>query len=219
MRQLIARACVAVVALVVASIVATPVGARERTATTGTKNSIVNFCTVVTAAELSAAHVSGPCLKGHTVTRSILGVPTVTFSVAWGTPAAKKPPHYLAILVTQASGQVPSAYLQQLRGQVLANGTPLKVGAVTGKTFSVGGDYVSIGGDTHSCLNPGTDDCTDDQLMALGSNYLMTIVLYDVPRPLANEPSSGSDDPNDIAQEQELYRPLAAIEKTATAKL
>jgi len=198
---------------------ATPVGAMERGTTTGMKNATVNFCTVVTAAELAAAHVGGPCHNGTTVRSSILGVSTVTFSAVWGGNPGKGGAHYLSIIVAQATGTVPPAYLELLKGQVFGQGQPLKVAGHGGTTFPLGGDTVEVDGDTVSCVNPGTGDCTQDKLVALGHNYLMTILLYDVPRPLAGEPSSGEDDANDIAQERELYGPLAAIERTTTAKL
>ncbi len=173
-----------------------------------------HLCSIVTAEELTAAHVTARCNGDKRVTRTTstpLGtVKMETFTASWG-KGQVEPSHEVSVSVARVSGN-PAALAygrNKLRLEILGRGAPVGVGSVA-----------SIEAKTSSCVNPPTDDCTVSALSAIVKNYVLDVYLSDAPTGGQPEPSNGTgDEPEDIAQE-EADRPLiTAIARKVAAKL
>jgi hypothetical protein len=174
-----------------------------------------HLCHIVTAAELAAAHVTASCNGDKRFSRTAktpLGsVTTETFSASWGKPSRSGPSHEVAVTVTRVKGSAAAiAYgLKKLRGEILERGALVSVGSIA-----------SIEGDTASCVNPPTEDCTTSLLAAIAkkNNYEINVFLSNAPTGGEPEGSSG-DDPADIKQEEADRPPMIAIAHTVESRL
>jgi hypothetical protein len=116
------------------------------------------------------------------------------------------------VTVTRVTGSGPALAQgrRKLRSQVIEEGVPVKVGSVG-----------SWHGDTSSCSNPGTDDCTTAVLSAIVKNYLIGVVLANPALPTGlPEPAPGQEDvTQDLAQEETDKAPMVAIAQTVAKAL
>ncbi len=172
-----------------------------------------NICNLPSGAELTAAHISGPCKKLRTRTqtsRTPFGTLTQTrFSANWGFLPTSGVGHVLTIGLTRVSGAhaLLAAYRSRIRSRILAEGRPAGVGSVS-----------EWHGETASCPNPPSHDCTTDHVSALVGNYILAVALIDVPTN-APAPEPSQDGPVDLAQEEADLAPIEAIAKTVAKAL
>lgn len=172
-----------------------------------------NICGLPTGAELTAVHITGPCKKLRTrtqISRTPFGKLTQTrFAANWGFLPTNGVGHVLVIGVTRVSGDraLLSAYRARLRAHILVEGRPAGVGSVS-----------EWHGETASCPNPPSDDCTKEQVSALVGNYILAVDLIDVPTN-APAPEPSQDEPVDLAQEEADLAPIEAIAKTVAKVL
>ena len=173
-----------------------------------------NLCSVVTSGEVAAVHISAPCHKLRPVTataHSPLGTVTNTqYESTWGGGGSLGRTHYLVIHIGTVSGSrgIVSFELKRFRTQIIRNGAPVGVGSVS-----------SEHGDTASCENPPSGDCTTATLEAIvKKKYVLTIVLEDLPT-TGGEEQSPADEAEDLAQEEADKGPLVAIAKTVAKAL
>jgi hypothetical protein len=172
-----------------------------------------NLCPVVTAGELSAAHISGSCHKvapSRSHAHSPLGTETTAqFESFWGPAASSGPTHSLTIHLTKISGSpaLLSFLHKRLGKHILESGAPVGIGSVS-----------SWHGQTSSCENPHTGDCTFVTLEAIVKNYVLTVLLSDFPSTGPPE-TAGEDDPEDLAQEESDRGPAVAIAKSIAKAL
>src|SRR5450631_3818187 len=131
MRRFVASVCIGAVAvIVVAAALATTVSAATASRRTVVRRTGFsgNLCSLVSAAQLSAVHVSAPCVKGRTskkVTSTPLGpVKATHYYASWGTPGGLGGTHWLTLsaLKAQASGPALALARGSYRGTVLENG-------------------------------------------------------------------------------------------------
>ena len=172
-----------------------------------------HLCSIVTAAELAAAHVTVSCNGDKRFSRTrktLLGtVTTETFSATWGKPSRIELSHELTVAVGRVRGSAAAiAYgRKELRLEILGHWGPVSVGSVA-----------SIYSDTSSCVNPPTEDCTDSTLEAIVKNYTLSMILHDAPTGGEAEGSS-DDEPQDIKQEEAERPPMIAIAHTVESRL
>lgn len=206
-------ACAAWLAAVTAGVVLAACATADARPVGGAKKRVFagHLCSIVTAAELTAAHISAPCNGDKRRTRTIatpLGsVTTETFSATWGHPAAI--PHELSVAVGRVRGSAAAiAYGRtRLRREIIGKGVPVGLGSVS-----------SLESSTSSCVNPPTEDCTNADLDAIVGNYSLDVILFDAP--VGGQREVGSDDePEDIAQEEAERGPMLAIARTVSRSL
>jgi hypothetical protein len=168
-----------------------------------------NLCLLPTAAELAAAHISGPCTRrhpaGHTSHTPLGSLRTTGFGALWGTTSLERT-HALSITVTKLSGSAAAvgAARSKLGSQILGEGAPIGIGFRS-----------EWHGSTGSCENPPTDDCTTTQITAFAKSSLIVMTLLDYPT--SGSAAQGEDDPEDLAQE-EADKPAAVAIAKAVAK-
>jgi hypothetical protein len=168
-----------------------------------------NLCSVVTAGELAAAHISGRCTSSkigrHTSHTPLGALKTQGFTAHWGTMSLERT-HALFITVTKLGGSAAAvgAARSKLGNQILGEGAPIGVGFRS-----------EWHGSTGSCENPPTDDCTTTQITAFAKSSLIVMTLLDYPT--SGSAAQGEDDPEDLAQE-EADKPAAVAIAKAIAK-
>jgi len=214
MRRFVASVCIgAVAAIVVAAALATTVSAATASKRTGFSG---NLCSLVSAAQLSAVHVSAPCVKGRTskkVTSTPLGpVKATHYYASWGTPGGLGGTHWLTLsaLKAQASGPALALARGSYRGTVLENGQVFS-------TNPLASDFL----DTISCENPPTEDCTLGKILELVGNYSVQISLHDT-APFVNPDNPAMpavDEANDGMQEDTIAAHFVGIGRSVGAKL
>jgi hypothetical protein len=170
-----------------------------------------SLCSAPSAGELTAARISGGCthLKTtHHVTHTPLGpLQNDVLTAHWGHTISGVG-HALRISVAKFSGS--SAALaegrKKLRLEILGEGYPVGVGSTS-----------EWHGDTASCANPPSHDCTESVVTAIVHNSVLTVGLIDFPT--GGSESQESDDAEDLAQEEADKAPVVAIAKTIAKKL
>jgi hypothetical protein len=171
-----------------------------------------SLCSVPSAGELTAANISGACKKlktTHHVTHTPLGdLRSKALGAAWGDVPTSGVGHHLAISVTKFSGSAAALAegRKRLRAKVLAEGSPVGVGSTS-----------EWHGETASCPNPPTDDCTVSTVSAIVHNSLVAVSLIDFPT--GGSESQANDDAEDLAQEEADKGPVVAIANTIAKKL
>ena len=163
-----------------------------------------SLCGVPSGGELAAAHISGPCRRlktAHHVTHTPVGeLRNVALGAAWGHVPTSGVGHELTISLTRFSGSS-SALAEgrkRLRAKILAEGRPVGVGSVA-----------EWHGETSSCPNPPTDDCTVSTVSAIVHNSVVAVSLIDFPT--GGSESQANDDAEDLAQEEADMGPVVAI--------
>jgi hypothetical protein len=177
-----------------------------------------NLCAGVPAGSLAVLKISGPCVvvqKGSVRVRSTpLGsLRSVAYSARAGQYGSiSDPKAHLSIQAINVQGSAAAvAYLRKgWRAEVLKNGI----------LFS-SKPLATESGDTFSCHNPPTGDCTEAEILGLVGQYAVTIG-YEAPTELTNpdDPQNPSvDEANDRAQEEAIKGPFVALAKAVMAKL
>jgi hypothetical protein len=169
-----------------------------------------NVCHLPSGAQLTAAHISGACTKVRTRTETShtrLGTLTQTkFAAHWGFLPTTGAGHVLTIGVTRVTGDhaLLVAARARFRSRTLSEGVPVGIGSVS-----------EWHGETAACLNPPSEDCTTVHVSALVGNYILAVVLIDVP---TNAPAP-EDEPVDLEQEEADKAPVVAIAKAVAKAL
>jgi hypothetical protein len=171
-----------------------------------------NVCSALSVGELDAAHVQGPCKKlkatRHATTTPLGSLTSEGFGGRWGALPKTGVGHVLTISVDRfsASSAVLAVGRKKLRAKVLASGTPVGVGSVS-----------TWHGDTGSCPNPPTSDCTTSVVTAIVHNSLLTVVMVDYP--VGGSESQEHDEEEDLAQEESDKAPVVAVAKSIAKHL
>jgi hypothetical protein len=171
---------------------------------------------------LSAAEVSGGCheTRGRSKTRhtpfGTVGV--AVYTAKWGTSTGLLvPQHTLVVSALRETGSGEAAkYIEkQARLKVIEEGSP--VGSPGGKVTA------SWNGDTYSCENPPTGDCTKSEFQAAKGRWVVGAGLLGAPAgtPGAEENAAeqNEDDPQDLQQEEALKGPVVSIGLYIAARL
>ncbi len=177
-----------------------------------------NVCSLVSAGELAAAHIPGPaCTKGKPIIKAAKPTPlggtygASEWGAHWGVHEGGSPIHYLVVTVFKiyGSGASLAKAHARLRHQVLAYGHPIGVGK-PGAFF----------GESATCSNPPTDDCTNDSVKALVGSYEVFVLLEDAqPGPAGAETPPGDDTAQDQEEQESDRGPVIAIAKSIAAAL
>jgi hypothetical protein len=187
------------------------------TASAGRTGFSGNLCAAVPAGALKALKISAPCVRQkpltHVQSTAFGSVRSVTYLAHWrsgGTFANPKP--NLSIEVIDVSGSAAAvAYLGKAwRLQVLANGIPVSLHPLATES-----------GDTATCHNPPTGDCTEAELLALVGQYAVTIEYFAPAKFIQpddpQDPAVGES--NDRAQEEAIKKPFVGLAKSVMAAL
>ena len=221
MRPLLMKACIAALGSVaIAAGAAAPASASARPAKAPKKPSSLNVCAIPSTAQLAEAEIDEPCQEAKTarapVRKSPLGgsAGSVEYGARWGGETGA-PLHSMTILVIHAlgSGKALEFFKKKLRLMVLENGLPVSVSKGT----------ASFSGETSSCTNPPTGDCTHGTFLAIAGSWVVEAFLDDYPPTIPgsneDEASQANDEPEDIAQEEAIKPALASIGASVVAKV
>jgi hypothetical protein len=219
-RSIIAGAATAAAAaLAVGAPVATAIKAKKP----GKKAPPISLCAWGNASgALSAAEVSGGCHEKHAHSKTrhtpfgTVGV--AIYTAEWGTATpGLVPQHTLLVTALRETGSGKAAkYLEkQARLKVLEEGSP--VSPYGGKVTA------SWHGDTYSCENPPTGDCTNSEFQAAKGRWVLGVGLAGAPAgtPGAEENAAeqNEDDAQDLQQEEALKGPVVSIGLYIAARL
>lgn len=173
-------------------------GAAGKSATNGESFS-GDLCHLLSAGELSAAHIDAPCVQvktSHTPYKTI-------YSADWGANARGHAFHSLMVSLTKYTGATASALLESRRRNLQPEGRPFNInggiGSVLAETFAtITGPPAKPGG-----IPPYVMHKRGEARFVVG-NYLGAIVLYD-------------DNPS--ASEKDLEQTVISIARTVAAQL
>lgn len=214
------KACIAALgSIAIAAGAAAPASAAARPAKAPKKPFSLNVCGIPSTAQLGQAEIDEPCHEVKTarapVKKSPLGgsAGSVEYGARWGAETGA-PLHSLSILVIHAlgSGKALQFFQKKLRQQVIENGLPVSVSKGT----------ASFSGETSSCSNPPTGDCTHGTFLALAGSWVVEVFLNDYPPtiPGSNEDEiPANDEPEDIAQEEAIKPALTSIGASVVGKV
>jgi hypothetical protein len=137
----------------------------------------------------------------------------VTYQARWGSLGTISAPTYHAtvgVIHVEGSAAAIAVYAKAFRAEVLANGSPVKLKP-----------YTTEAGDTASCHNPPTSDCTQASVMALAGHYGVVGAYYGPAKFVgADDPQDQSvDEANDKAQEDAVKGAVVALANSITAAL
>jgi hypothetical protein len=175
-----------------------------------------NLCATASTGALSSLKVSGGCVQSRSakVRLTPLGaVRVVTYQARWGPfGTISAPAHHVTVAVIHVQGSAAALafYAKAFRGEVLANGIPVRVKPLTTEV-----------GDTSACHNPPIGDCTRTEVMAIAGHYGV-IGVYEGPAKFvgADDPQDPSvDDKNDVKQEDAVKGAVVALANSITAAL
>jgi hypothetical protein len=209
-------------AILAFAIPAASASAAQHAASTSKARFSGNLCSIPSAGELTAAHISEPCTKGKTVSRrprkSPLGgtAGSIMYSAHWGV-FVTGPQHVLSIIVTKLTG---SGNALKLAEQTFK----LKIKSKPFQSISAGGDG-TVETEPISCKNPPTGICTKGTLLGQVGPYVILIDLADHPPTNPAIPEDSIEITPEARQAQaeayaqELQAPLFAIGKSVAAKL
>ncbi len=157
------------------------------------------LCHLLSAGELSAAHIDAPCVQVKTSHTSYKAI----YSADWGANARGHAFHSLMVSLTKYTGATASRLLEGWRRNLLPEGRPFNInggiGSVLGETFvTITGPPAKPGG-----IPPFVKHKRGEARFVVG-NYLGKIVLYD-------------DNPS--ASDKDLEQTLIPIAKTVAAEL
>jgi len=177
------------------------------------------ICGIPSGAELSAAHISDPCVQFKTSKRApkrgSLGA--ITYSARWGPTSGVggEVHHFLTVSITKAIGSGPAFDLvrKRLFSKILEHGFPVPVGS-----------RGSVNAEESACPNPPTNDCYTADVLAMKGSYAIHVTLGDAPPTnRAVEPSPAQareeDEQEDNEFEDTLKAPVTAIAQAIAAKL
>ncbi len=182
------------------------------------KHFVPHLCTWA-AGGASSLELSGTCHEKHARSKTAhtpYGTASAElFTAEWGDRMpGLVPQHTLSIsaLRETGSGKI-IAYLEKhARLEVLEEGSLVALGKGVTATWS---------GDTASCENPPTGDCTISSFNAVKGGWALTVVAEGAPpgTPGAAEEGANEDDPQDLAQEELLKPATVAVGLAITNKL
>lgn len=180
----------------------------------------VHLCAWISASGAGGTlELEGSCKEGHGHPKTVhtpLGSYTSTlYTAKWGVAnLSLLPQHVVSALLAHVTGSsAVVAYVKKKeRAKVLSNGAPV----VASKTV-----LATWAGETASCKNPPTGDCTTNEFEAVKGNWEMIVVADGAPpgSPGAEEESSGEDDAQDLAQEELLKGPTVGIGTAIVGKV
>jgi hypothetical protein len=183
----------------------------------------VHLCAWIAAAGAAGTlKLEGTCKETHGKPKTIhtpKGSYTSTFYTArWLEEKATVelvPHHTLSVGVahiTSSSTEVLSFFQKQERAKVLENG----VLVANGK-----GVLATWAGDTSSCKNPPTGDCTTSEFESTKGNWGVALTAKGAPPtgPDVEKDESNGDDPEDLAQEEAMKGDTVGVGLAITAHL
>jgi hypothetical protein len=216
------KACiVAFGSIAMAAGASAPASAAARSARTHKKPFSLNVCAIPSSGELAAAEISAPCHESKTlrtpVRKSRVGgtAGSVQYGAHWSASAtALAPSHSLSIIVIHelGSGRGVEIFRKEFRLKVIGHG--LEVSVRKGRASEVG--------ETSSCVNPPTGDCTFATFLAISGDWVFEAFLRSYPPtiPGTNELETPSeDDPQDLLQEEAIRPALSSIGASVVAKV
>jgi hypothetical protein len=170
---------------------------------------------------LTAAEVTGSCHEHHA--RSQLRhtpygtVGVAVYTAEWGTRVpGLVPQHTLSVGAFRETGSGKAAeYIEkQARLQVIGEGTPVGPGGKVTASWS---------GDTYSCQNPPTGDCTNSEFQAAKGRWVVTATVGGAPPGTPggeeNLAEQNEDDARDLQQEEALKDPVVSVGLYIAARL
>jgi hypothetical protein len=182
----------------------------------------VHLCAWLTAAGAAGSlNLEGSCTEKHGTPKTHhtpLGSETSTFySASWREekPTLELVPrHTLGVAVTHITGSaaVISFFQKQERASVLENGVLVA---------SSKGVLASWAGDTYSCKNPPTGDCTKNEFESTKGTWGVILDTSGAPPtgPEEAKDESSGDEPEDLAQEELLKSATVGLGLLITAKI
>ena len=180
---------------------------------------VPHLCTWVMGGAVSL-ELEGGCHETHghpkTVSTPLGSSTTELYTAKWGEPKLDLvPQHILSVAAFHVTGSsAVIAYLQkQARAKVLSGGI------LVTSTKSV---IASWSGETSSCKNPPTGDCTSSTFQSLKGTWEVLVNVDGAPpgSPGASEEeSSNGDDAQDLAQEELLKPATVAVGLAVTGRL
>jgi len=180
---------------------------------------VVHLCAWMGAGGALSLELEGGCHETHGTPKTRhtpLGSGTSTFYTArWGvTNLQLLPEHVVSVGVAHVTGSsaVLALVKKEERAKVLENGVLVA---------NSNGVLATEAGDTYSCQNPPTGDCTKTEFESVKGNWGVVLGVVGAPpgSPGAQEENSGEDDPQDLAQEESLKGPTVGLGLAITARL
>ncbi len=225
-RVILAAAVIVAAALTLIVVVAAPVATATKQKKSGThpaNATVLHLCEWGNASgAVASAEVSGGCHEkhGHSKTQHTpFGTVGLTiYSAEWGslTPGLV-PQHTLLVTALRETGTGKAArYIEkQARLKVLEEGSPVSpVGSKVTASWS---------GDTYSCENPPTGDCTNSEFQAAKGRWVLGAGLSGAPPGIPgseeNAAEQNEDDPQDLQQEEALKGPVVSLGLYIAARL
>jgi hypothetical protein len=181
----------------------------------------LHLCAWMIAAGAGSLELEGSCRETHGHPKTFhtpLGSYTSTlYTASWRAehPTLELVPHHmLSVGVAHVTGSsaVISYFQKHERAKVLANGVLVA---------NSKGLLATWAGDTYSCKNPPTGDCTTSEFESTKGNWGVVLADTGAPpgSPGAEEENSGEDDPQDLAQEELLKPATVGIGMAITGKV
>jgi len=183
----------------------------------------VHLCAWIAASGAAGTlQLEGSCKETHGHPKNIhtpLGSYTSTlYTARW---LAEKPtielvPHHSLSVgvahITSSSPAVVNFFKKHERAKVLENGVLVA---------NSGGVLATWAGDTSSCKNPPTGDCTISEFESTKGNWGVVLTALGAPPtgPEVEKDESEGDDPEDLAQEELMKGPTVGVGLAITAKI
>jgi hypothetical protein len=140
------------------------------------------------------------------------------YTAKFGTPSGVLVPQHTAVVTAAretGTGKAAKYIEKQARLKVLEEGVLVAGGS--------GRFTATWNGDTYSCENPPTGDCTHSNFEAAKGRWLISVGLLGappgVPGGQEDEASQNEDDPQDLQQEEALKGPAVSLGLYISAKL